>query len=899
MRTAPPLVAGRPERAVRLLEEVEALRRAKPGVAWEKLARGFVPALRGASPARRGELWRVRGHVLRTLRRLVPAAEAYRRAERWYQRAGDMREVGRCAIGLVDTLAHLGRYRDAERVAAGGHRALSLAGDWAARARLLNNEGNLYHRIDRPDQALDRYRRARRALGRAHDARGQAIVDINIANCFSLLGRLPEARRLYQTSRRINAQQGFAVDALNAQYNLAYLEFLEHHHERALEDLEHVRVAAGERGIPALVALPALDRAEILLRLGAHEEALIEASTAAAAFQKLSMPYERAKAETFAALSEFRLGRRGAARARLERTLCVFITEGNAVWAGEVLVGLATLWWSEGLPKAAAPLLAAAVRRFAWARDREREGAVRALLARVWIESGHPGAAAVQVSRARMLARRRGSARVRHLVRLASAELARRRGDVDVARRQLRAAAGESQRLAARILDEQWRASFWGDWGLPHLELSALEMDQGRVGEAFEALEQGRGRVLASPSRSARHRALPKAVRAWAASRLARDRNRSCSEVLEEPVAPATPAPLRRLLERPWAPVKIRARELCAGLSADTLLIDFSLHRGSLSGFAVSRGGPRLVRGLVREAELLRIGHEVLFELRRAALQDSSARVLRPMLSRALSELASLALWPFLGRGDLPRTLAIVPVGPLARLPWAALPLPDGRSLGEATRIVVVPGLRVGLAHRTPARPSGAPLVVASPHGELENVVPEAEAVCRALPGAALLSGADATASEFLVRAAGAPWIHFAGHGLFQAGRAGLRLSDRWVLAHELEYSKWTAQCVVLSACQTARALVRPGEEWFGLARTMLLGGCRAVLAAQWDVEDGAAARFMTRVYERLRVGDPLGDAVSNTQAALSAAGAHPLDWAGFVVLGGPEAAAVHHRAAS
>jgi CHAT domain-containing protein len=93
---------------------------------------------------------------------------------------------------------------------------------------------------------------------------------------------------------------------------------------------------------------------------------------------------------------------------------------------------------------------------------------------------------------------------------------------------------------------------------------------------------------------------------------------------------------------------------------------------------------------------------------------------------------------------------------------------------------------------------------------------------------------------------------------------------------------------VTLSACHTARALVHPGEEWFGLARSFLVAGAGAVVAAQWDVEDAQTAELMADVYSRLAAGTPLARALAQAQAARKRAGAHPLDWAGFVALAGP-----------
>ena len=869
----------------RLIADVEALRKTRPQEAWTMLERQFPQASRAATPARRGELWRLRGHLLRALSQLPAAAKAYRRAEDWFDRAGDGRERGRCAIGLVDTLMYLGRYQEAEDVAARGRRALERAADRVSQARLLNNEGNLYHRLDRPDRALARYREARRFLARAGDRRGSGMVDGNIANCLSLLGRTTEARRLYRGARQASASRGYAVEALNAEYNLAYLDFLEHRHERSLDGLERARERAQEDGVPSIAALASLDRSEILLRLGDHDGALEEARAAIAAFRGLGMVYERAKAEVFAALAQFRLGRRAAARAGLDRALADFETEGNAVWAGESLVGLATAWWSQGNPAAAAPLLAAAVRRFAWAGDPEREGCALALLAQVRLESGSRGAATT-LERAKRAARRRHSPRLQYLVLIAAAELARRRGDHGGARRHLVKAARVSERLAAGILDEQWRASFWGEWGVPHLELARLEIETGRAEAAFEALERGRGRVLASAWRSGRAQ---NALRGWAAGRVARDRERGTrSAPIGGTLEPKAPALVRRALSTSIAP-SFGLRDVRASLGQGAVL-DFVLHRGALSAFLVEQDRLEVLPGVVDEGELSRLSHDLLFELRRAALAPISERSVTPALSAALEQVASLVLWPALdAAGNPPRELAIVPSGPLGRLPWGALPLPDGRPLAAASKLTLVPGLRLAwTARRSQSR--GPTLVVAVPGDGLENVVREAEAVAAALPGATLLTGSEATAARFLDQAPRASWIHFAGHGVYQAGRSGLRLADRWVLAEELDGLRLGAGGVVLSACQTARALVRPGEEWFGLPRSLLLSGAGAVLAAQWDVDDAAAAGFMGEVYERLDQGDALGGAVAAIQARLATSGAHPLDWAGFVVLGGPRA---------
>jgi tetratricopeptide (TPR) repeat protein len=788
---------------------------------------------------------------------------------------------------------YLGRYDEARRAAAAGRRRLERAGDRAALARLLNNEGNLWHRLDLPARALTCYRRAVRALERSGDVRSARMIGTNVGNCLSLLGRCDEARAHYRAARRAHEAADAASEALNATYNLAYLDFLEHRDEAALVGLAAVREEAVTRGLPALAALARLDRAEIFLRMGAHEEALDEGRAAIEACDALGLAYEGGKAELFAALAQFRLGSPAAARRGIDRALARFDAETNRVWTGEALLGLATLWWRDGNPRAAAALLSAARARFAAAGDREREACASTLESRALLACGQTAAARRRLAGG--ATRTPGSARLRHLRLAAGAALARHDGDIARARRLLARAAVASERLAARILDEQWRATFWGEWGWPHRERAALEMSQGRFAAALEALEAGRGRALVGPAthRRARGGELPASVRRWAASRHARERTRRAGESIAGAPPEAVGAALRRELSaRP--PRAIRAAALQRALPPDALLLDYLVHDGLVGALAVSRTAVHGRASLVPEPALARRVHALLFSLRGAAFLPPGERRADALLAEQLAEFASLALWPLLPDGA-PRALAIAPAGPLTRLPWAALPLADGRVLCEACDVAIVPGLRLGLARRRAHTTTAAPLVVAVDAGDLDAVRSETDALLAAFPGATLLRGPEATAARFLALAPSAPWIHFAGHGGWRADaphESGLRLHDRWLLASEIADLSLAARWVTLSACHTARALVHPGEEWFGLARSFLLAGSAAVVAAQWDVEDAATALLMSDLYRRLAAGSTLPRALADAQAARHLAGGHPLDWAGFVVLAGPGALA-------
>lgn len=880
--------------ARRLIARVEDLRRSRPDRAWSELSRSFGPAARGASPAERGELWRVRGHVQRSLRRAADAARSYRAAERWYTRAGETRERGRCAIGLVDALMYLGRYDEARRTADRGRRLLVAARDPVSLGRLLNNEANLFHRLDRPEEALARYREARRALTRAGDHATARRYATNVANCLSLLGRLDGAREHYDEAERAAIEAGQPLDALRAVYNRAYLEFLDQRYERALKGLEHVGREAAAHHYPSLAALARLDRAEILLHLGDLESARAEGAAASEACGALGLRYETAKAETFTALAEFRIGLEAEASRRIETAIIAFDAEGNRVWVGESLVGLATIWWKGGQPLASAALLRAALPHFMACGDTEREGCALALLIRASVAAGRPGAARRLLSRLGRIVRRQHSPRLLHLALAARAALAMAAGDRPAARRSLRHAARESERLAARILDEQWRASFWGDWGWPHTALAALELEAGRPEAALEALEAGRGRTLLGAEPLLRSASLRRRVRSWAAARHVRERTRVArgGEALAPAVHEAPSGRLRATLAG-RAPSSVRAGDVRGSLDEGTLLLDFFVHEGRVGLLTVSSEGFGGIAFLATEAQVASRVHALLFSLRSAAFQPVAARDAGET-REPLEKLAAMLLWPVLRARTLPRSFAIAPIGPLARVPWSALPLPGGDALATACEVTVVPGLRLGLSSAV-SQSSGSPLLVAVDGGDLAHVSAETRGILGRFPGARVLEGAGATAERFLALAPEASWIHFAGHGIYDAEapqHSGLRFADRWLPAEELGSLRLAASRVTLSACQTARALVRPGEEWFGLPRALLLAGAGSVIASQWDVDDAAARSWMEAFYERIAAGDPEGQAVRHVQAAFCNAGLHPLDWAGFVRLGGPSAGA-------
>ena len=100
---------------------------------------------------------------------------------------------------------------------------------------------------------------------------------------------------------------------------------------------------------------------------------------------------------------------------------------------------------------------------------------------------------------------------------------------------------------------------------------------------------------------------------------------------------------------------------------------------------------------------------------------------------------------------------------------------------------------------------------------------------------------------------------------------------------------KLNAKLVVLSACDTSRGRLLPGEGVLGPAQAFLQAGSAAVLASYWKVDDQITSTFMQRFYQYL-LADRLSASAALRKVQLeSAAAAKTYEWAAFSVYGWPD----------
>ena len=258
--------------------------------------------------------------------------------------------------------------------------------------------------------------------------------------------------------------------------------------------------------------------------------------------------------------------------------------------------------------------------------------------------------------------------------------------------------------------------------------------------------------------------------------------------------------------------------------------------------------------------------------------------------------------------------VVIVPDGPLALVPFAALVDENGRYVAESgARIRLVPSLAAGhIISKRPRNPIRTALIIGDPHvhkilkegkiipvPRIPSAVKEAQLIGRVLR-CKPLTGRKATKEEFLRNVESADLIHIAAHGDAERGEILLAapsgtgedqavpIDEVMLKVSDLETKRIRAQLVVLSSCYSARGKVQ-GEGVVGMARAFLGAGAHAVLVALWAVDDDVTYPMIGIFYEGLLQGKSASEALSDAMKVVRESQdrfRHPRFWAPFILLG-------------
>jgi len=421
---------------------------------------------------------------------------------------------------------------------------------------------------------------------------------------------------------------------------------------------------------------------------------------------------------------------------------------------------------------------------------------------------------------------------------------------------------------------------------VPAEELRAAYLSR-RV-EAHEWLVAALMMQSASPSDAYVERAFNVAERA---------RVRALSDLLAEGRA-------KRRAGHPAPAPTVRTRDaIAANLSHGEVLLEYLVGEEHAYGWALSRDGL------------------VGFELPSPAELDATVRQAltyidaddRDGLHRLAEDFTPALLGPVSSKLGSTRRIIFVPDGPLQRLPFAALPLPEGGSAYLAQRVTISTvgsGSLLQMLNRSETA-HGVLALASSPaaHGagaaSRSLDAPLREAAGEAHDAIRLLAPADGgrsldNATELGVKNGGLAdyrVIHVAAHSLIDesfprnsAILLGAEGSEDGALrAAEIAQLPVHADLVVLAACRTQLGRIMRGEGLLSLARSFMEAGARSVVASLWDVGDRDTRVLMRSFYAGIAAGLPPDEALRMSQMQMIRAGgslAAPKVWAAFQVEG-------------
>jgi tetratricopeptide (TPR) repeat protein len=246
---------------------------------------------------------RAMGHPLQLKGKLRESLAEYQKALDLFTKLGLEPEIGSTLSSSLQPLILLGDYQESRLREERARKIFKAQGDELRLARLDSNLGNILHRQDRFEEALVLYQRCEESLQRLEATDDLAILLNNLAVCYIGLRDFPCALNTYRRLRTYSEQRHLQLLTVQADYNIAYLHYLQGDYDRAIDLYTKTRIFCAGAGDPYHAALCDLDQAEIYLCLNLYRKCTQLAEDALAQFCGLKMNYEAAKAYTLLGLA--------------------------------------------------------------------------------------------------------------------------------------------------------------------------------------------------------------------------------------------------------------------------------------------------------------------------------------------------------------------------------------------------------------------------------------------------------------------------------------------------------------------------------------------------------------------------------------------------------------------
>jgi tetratricopeptide (TPR) repeat protein len=874
-----------------------------------------------ADPTAKALSHRSLGHVYYLKTKYQLARTHYEAAITLYTSLHQEVERARTMTAALQSLIYLGEY--------------DLAFEWSAQvrvifekhderlrlARLDTNVGNILHRQDRFQEALDLYRRAYAEFEKQEQVLDTAIVLRNMGVCFISLNQFSEALEIYDRARDFCARQNAPLLLAEVEYNVAYLYYLRGEYARAIACYEITRELCIQAGDPYHRALCDLDQSEMLLELNMSTDGARLAESARAGFRKLNMGYESAKATAFAGLAANQLGQRRSALKLFEKARALFVNENNRLWPAVLDLYRAVVSYESGDHQTAVRLSRSAFEVFIASGIQPRAAFCELLLARLALRARQFDAAQEYCQSAMQRLETADAPAIACHIHLALGQAKESLRDFDGARAAYETAGSILETLRGELAQEDSKIAFLKDKVEVYENLVGLNLRVAPSGEdkkrVFNYIEKAKSRSLAE---LVALRATPDATTDgytsdpirelrehinWTKQRLEREQmeqGQSSStgirqlrdelRVLKSRLADALVDKQGLDARAPGCDLEgaLPLEEIRQALPPETTVLEYYEARKSLFACVLDRSRLEVVE--LGPVNAIRHRFRLLqFQFSKFRLGDDYISSFSEQLCRAietnLGNLYTDLIAPVRRHLQCER-LAIVPHSFLHQLPFHALS-DHGTPLLEEFDTFFAPSASIlTWLMRKPATNVSQALVMGVADPLAPQIEDEAKSVAAALPNSNLFLGEAARLETLRSLSPDSRYIHIAAHGYFHEQNpmfSSIRLGDSVVTLKDLYQLNLSAELVALSGCGTGLNVVVGADELLGLVRGLLQAGAHSMLVSLWDVHDASTTEFMSYFYKYLASMTKCR-ALRRASLEIRKKRVHPYYWAPFVLVG-------------
>lgn len=819
------------------------------------------------------------------------------------------------------------------------------------------------------EASLQGYREALSLYEQTGFERGRGDTLGNIGGVYLLLGRFHEALDYYEQALAISEQLGSKPAMTLDHGNIAFCHVGLGDTQAALGHFDRALVLAREAGMQLEEAYWQRGKANALIGSGRYGEGLELHGAALAAYEQAGARSLMVDALHDLGRIHLSLGDTASAQTYFQRSIDLAREIGMHQGLTLALLALGDLHFELDNFEEAAALYTRALERATVSRMQNLQAETLLRQALVARENGELDVAEQAARGALEIANVIGVDPIQAEAHYSLGELARRRGRLQVAFQafsdaeeaagafadpelmwQLRYAraltlidadkreAAVDELLASvqiiesvrgRLKEQRFRAGYIQDKSQVYIDLVRLQLELGRISEAFSTSERLRARSFIEQLE--RGRAFSRSGRKPGARP---EREAALRERIRQLQAAVLEEQSHQRSEQREAALSAWSKELLDAEREYQALLDdrTSMQKNLETVLAVSstdvqsrlNAGEALLEYVMFEDEI------VIFLLRPSGLMASSARLtrksatamvdlLRELVRERSSErwlqparnLARSLVAPLIDRHLLDgiEQVYLVPHGVLHYLPFGLLPVENTGSELMIDRFTVSYLPAAASLLREPGgggKTTRGLLAMAPQRARLQYAPQEARSVSEIFhPDAELLAGKSATEGAFKRHAPHFSYLHLSTHGYFNKFNpmlSGLELEadsqdDGLLEVHEILGLELGAGLVTLSACETGLGggffnEIPAGDDFVGLARAFLLAGSGSVLASLWKVDDRSTVELMEAFYQRLgrQNSAPAGArALALTQRRMRASGeySHPFYWAPFILMGG------------